>query len=355
LDKYFFSDLNWQLVTFSGVFMGIPLLQAARVGAYIMKQKVLRREKYPLVLMLEPLFTCNLSCNGCGKTQYPAEVLKKRLTPEECWAAAAECGAPIVSIAGGEPLLHPEIDAIVKGFIRRRKFVYLCTNGILLERSLDRFKPNGYFTWNVHLDGPAAVHDRIVGRPGTFDAAVSAMKAAKSRGFRLTANTTVFDGVSPEEMRAFFDLVTDEVRVDGITIAPGFAYEKAPDRGLFLVREKTHRYFKELFKGRDKKKWVFNHSPMYLEFLEGKHEDWNCTPWGNPCRNVLGWQRPCYLLADGCAATFKELMDKTDWSRCGRGGDARCDNCMAHCGFEPTAVIKQTSSLKNMLAAAKTI
>ncbi|HZU96430.1 MAG TPA: adenosyl-hopene transferase HpnH [Planctomycetota bacterium] len=319
--------------------MGISLKQSAKVGAYIMKKRLLRAEKYPLVLMLEPLFRCNLECAGCGKIQYPEETLQKRLTPQECWDAAEECGAPVISIPGGEPLIHPEIDQIVNGLIARGKFIYLCTNAILLEQKLHLFKPSDYLTFSIHLDGLEKRHDEMVCRPGIFKIAVSAIKAAKAKGFRVTTNTTIFNNETPEEMREFFNFLK-ELGTDGINISPGYAYEKAPAQELFLKRQETERLFQAILKDRQKMGWNFNQSPLYLDFLEGKHPEYDCTPWGMPARNIFGWQRPCYLMAEGgYAKTYKELIAQTDWSKYGRkSGNPKCQNCMAHCGYEMTAV-----------------
>jgi len=314
------------------------------VFRYILKQKLRGVERYPLVLMLEPLFACNLQCAGCGKIQYPPETLRKRMTPEECWEAAEECGAPIVSVAGGEPLVHPDIARIVEGLMERGRFVILCTNALLLEKELPRFQPSAQLILNVHLDGPEVVHDRVVGRPGTWKTAVAAIRAAKAKGFHVMTNTTLFMGVEPAEFRAFFDEVT-ALGVDGMNIAPGYAYEKASGQVEFLTREKTQEWFRRALLGWRAKGWVFNHSPFYMDFLEGKR-DYDCTPWGNPLRSVLGWQKPCYLLDDaGLAKSYQELLETTDWSRFGpKSGNPKCLHCMTHVGFEPTIVKEVFSS-----------
>ena len=318
--------------------MGVSLKQSAKVGAYVMKQRLLGT-KYPLVLMLEPLFRCNLACGGCGKIQYPEETLEKRLSPKECFDAVEECGAPIVSIPGGEPLIHPEIDQIVKGLVQRKRYVYVCTNAILLESKLDLFQPSDYLTFSIHLDGLEKRHDEMVCRPGVFKIATAAIKAAKARGFRVTTNTTIFTGEQPDEVRKLFDYLK-ELGVDGMTISPGYRYEKAPQQELFLQRQETERLFGEILKDRRKKGWNFNQSPLFLDFLEGKHPEYDCTPWGMPARNIFGWQRPCYLMADGgYVKTYRELIETTDWSQYGKkSGNPKCANCMCHCGWEPTAV-----------------
>ncbi len=335
--------------------MGISLRQALRVGGYVLKKKLKGENRYPLVLMLEPLFRCNLACVGCGKIQYPAEILKQNMSPEECFRAAEECGAPIVTIAGGEPLMHPEIDVIVRGMVERKKFVYLCSNAILLERNLHRFEPSPYLTLSIHLDGMEQRHDQLVDRKGVFEVAVRAIKAAKARGFRVTTNTTVFDGESPEELHKLFDFLSD-LDVDGMMISPGYSYAWAPDQEHFLKREQTRALFRQVLapiRNKRGKRWRFNHSPFYLKFLMGEI-DYDCTPWGNPNYNVFGWQKPCYLLNDGYAKTFKELLEATEWDNYGhKSGNPKCRDCMVHCGFEPTAVLDATRNLKNMLISIR--
>ena len=316
--------------------MGVPLYQVVRVGAYVMKQRLKGVERYPLVLMLEPLFRCNLACAGCGKIDYPDPILNKRLSVAECLEAVDECGAPVVSIPGGEPLLHREIGEIVAGIVARKKFVYLCTNALLLEKKLDLFKPSPFLTFSVHLDGLEEEHDHAVSQDGVFKRAVAAIRSAKARGFKVNINATLYDGMKPERIAAFLDYVSDELRVDGITISPGYAYERAPDQESFLSRRKTKALFRDVL-GRGKgKKWRFGESTLFLDFLAGNQE-YHCTPWGNPTRNVFGWQRPCYLLGEGYAKTFSELMATTEWDKYGTGNYEKCANCMVHCGYEPTA------------------
>lgn len=320
--------------------MSVSLKEALEIGTYIVTQRMKGRKRFPLVLMLEPLFRCNLACTGCGKIQHPPEILRQNLTPEECFAAVEECGAPVVSIPGGEPLLHPQIDEIVAGLIERRKFIYLCTNGILLERNLHKFKPSPYFSFMVHLDGLREHHDRCVDRDGVFDVAVTAIKAAKAQGFRVNTNTTVFEGADPQEMHEFFDFVTS-LGVDGMTISPGYSYEWAPDQDHFLKREQTRALFRQILSPLrlGQKKWNFNHNPLFLDFLTGE-KDYECTPWGSPSYSVLGWQKPCYLLNEGHYKTFQELLEHTDWDQYGRAsGNPKCQDCMVHCGYEPTAAV----------------
>jgi hopanoid biosynthesis associated radical SAM protein HpnH len=336
--------------------MSIPLHQALRVGAYVVKQHLIGRKRYPLVLMLEPLFRCNLACAGCGKIDYPAEILNQRLSVAECLEAVDECGAPVVVIAGGEPLLHKEIDEVVRGVIARKKYVIVCTNALLLEKKMDLFKPNKFFSWSVHLDGDQEDHDRSVSQAGVYDRAVSAIARAKAAGFRTIINTTLFNNADPERVANFFDDVT-AMGIDGISVSPGYAYERAPDQQHFLTRKATKDLFRGIFsreKAKTKanpgrKKWQFNQSSLFLDFLAG-NQTFHCTPWGNPTRTYFGWQRPCYLLGEGYTKTFKELMDTTDWDSYGTGNYEKCANCMVHSGYEATAV---AASVRNPLKALK--
>jgi hopanoid biosynthesis associated radical SAM protein HpnH len=320
--------------------MAVPLNQAMRVGAYVLKQHLLGRKRYPLVLMLEPLFRCNLACAGCGKIDYPAEILNQRLSVAECMEAVDECGAPVVVVAGGEPLLHREIEQIVAGAIARKKFVIVCTNALLLEKKMHLFKPSKWFSWSVHLDGSREEHDISVCQTGVYDRAVEAIREAKRRGFRTIINATLFNTAQPEKVATFFDDVM-AMGVDGISVSPGYAYERAPDQQHFLNRAKTKELFRGIFarqgKGAWKRKWSFNQSSMFLDFLAG-NQTFHCTPWGNPTRTYFGWQRPCYLLGEGYTKTFKELMETTDWDRYGTGNYEKCADCMVHSGYEASAV-----------------
>jgi len=317
--------------------LGIPLHEAAAIGLYVLRQHLAGRRRYPLVLMLEPLFRCNLACAGCGKIDYPDEILNQRLSVAECLAAVDECGAPVVSIAGGEPLLHKEIDAVVDGIVARRKFVYLCTNALLMQKKLGLFRPSPYFCWSVHLDGDRETHDRSVCEDGVYERAIAAIRVAKARGFRVSINCTLFNNADPARVARFFDHV-DELGVDGITVSPGYSYERAPDQTHFLTRERTKRLFREIFRrGRGGRAWAFSQSSLFLDFLAGNRE-YRCTPWGNPTRNVFGWQRPCYLLGEGYARSFRELMEETDWDAYGTGNYEKCADCMVHSGYEATAV-----------------
>jgi hopanoid biosynthesis associated radical SAM protein HpnH len=330
--------------------MPVSMRQSAKVASYLIRQKLARRDKFPLIVELEPLFQCNLACAGCGKIQQPDHVLKQRMSVEQAVGAIDECGAPMVSIAGGEPLIHPEIHVIVDELVKRKKFVYLCTNALLLEKKIDNFKPSPYFSWAVHIDGLKDRHDESVCRDGVFDKAVHAIQVAKEKGFRVTTNTTFFTHDTPENVRAVLDFLNDELEVDLMMISPAYAYERAPDQDHFLGVKETRELFSKAFADGKRKKWRLNHSPLFLDFLEGK-VDFDCTAWGIPSYSLFGWQRPCYLMADGYAKTYQELLDTTDWSKYGRGRDPRCDNCMAHCGYEPTAVLKTTGSLKESLRA----
>jgi hopanoid biosynthesis associated radical SAM protein HpnH len=331
--------------------MSIPLRQKVRVGAYLMSQRLHHIDKFPLVLQLEPLYQCNLECAGCGKIQHPDDILRRRLSVQQCIDAIEECGAPVVSIAGGEPLVHKEIDQIVGALLERKKFVYLCTNAILMDRKIDQFKPNPYFAWSIHMDGLKKRHDESVCRDGVFDKAVAAIKEAKSRGFRVTTNTTFFTQDDSQSVRDVLDFLNDDLKVDNMQISPAYAYEKAPDQEHFMGVERTRAIFKEAFAEGRRKKWRLNHSPLFLDFLEGK-VDFSCTAWGIPCYSIFGWQRPCYLLSDGYVGSYKELLETTEWENYGRGRNPKCANCMAHCGYEPTAVMSTMGSMRESLRAA---
>ena len=346
--------------------MGVPLFQAYKVGRYIASQKLRGIKRYPLVLMLEPLFQCNLACAGCGKIDYPKETLQKRVSVEDAMRAVDECGAPMVSIPGGEPLIHKEMPQIVAGIVARKKFVYLCTNAILLSKHIDEYTPSKYLTFSIHLDGSRERHDESVCQEGVFDKAVAAIRLARSKGFRVTINCTLFSGENPDEVAAFFDEAMT-LGIEGIMVSPGYSYHHAPRQDVFLGRSASKRLFREIFKrgrsessgkGRSRTRWSFNHSALFLDFLAG-NQDYQCTPWSTPTYNLFGWQRPCYLLTDeGYAPTFKSLMEDTEWEKYGVGRNPACDNCMAHCGFEGTAVDDAFSHplklLKTTLLGART-
>jgi hopanoid biosynthesis associated radical SAM protein HpnH len=320
------------------------------VASYVLKHRLRGTKRYPLVLMLEPLFRCNLECAGCGKIQHPTDILKKHLTPEQCFHAVEECGAPIVAIPGGEPLLHPQIDEIVKGLVARKKYIYLCTNAILLEKHLHRFTPSKYLSFSVHLDGLKEEHDEAVCRDGIYEIAVRAIKTALAKGFRVTTNSTIFNTVDPARMRQFFDTAMD-LGVEGMMISPGYPYEKAPGQELFLHRKETTTLFQRIL-GNGNRRWRFNQSPLFSEFLQG-HWDLECTPWGSPTYNLFGWQRPCYLMQEGYCETFQELLETTAWSQYGhKSGNPKCADCMMHCGYEPTAVAETFTSWKAFVHVA---
>jgi hopanoid biosynthesis associated radical SAM protein HpnH len=331
--------------------MPVPISQAWTVASYVLKQKIQGRKQYPLVLMLEPLYKCNLACAGCGKIQYPAHVLKQELSPEECFKAVDECGAPMVSIPGGEPLMHSQIEKIVEGLVARKKYIYLCTNALLLKEKLHLFKPSKYLTFSVHIDGQKEHHDFSVCREGGFDLAIEGVREALKQGFRVTTNTTLFDGADPNSVRAFFDEMM-ALGVEGMMLSPGYSYDKAPDQKHFLGRARTRRLFRAILSNR-KPTWRFNQSMLFLEFLMGKR-DFRCTPWGMPTYSIFGWQKPCYLLQDGYADTFNELMTTTEWDNFGtESGNPKCANCMVHSGYEASGVDYTFGSLKGLFAAAK--
>ena len=331
--------------------MPVPVSQAWTVASYVLKQKWKGRKQYPLVLMLEPLYRCNLACAGCGKIQYPAHVLKRELSPEECFRAVEECGVPTVAIPGGEPLMHSEIEKIVEGLVARKKYIYLCTNALLLKEKLDLFKPSKYLTFSVHVDGQKEHHDFSVCREGGYELAVEGIREAVKRGFRVTTNTTLFDGADPKSVRAFFDEMM-ALGVEGMMLSPGYSYDKAPDQKHFLGRARTRRLFRAILSNR-KPTWQFNQSMLFLEFLMGKR-DFRCTPWGMPTFSIFGWQKPCYLLQDGYAETFAELMALTEWANYGtESGNPKCANCMVHSGYEASGVDYTFSSLKGLWQTAR--
>jgi hopanoid biosynthesis associated radical SAM protein HpnH len=332
--------------------VSMPLRYTLRVGTYLLRQKLARREKFPLLVELEPLFACNLACAGCGKIQHPAGVLKQRMPVEQALAAIEECGAPMVSIAGGEPLMHPQIDVLVRELVKRKKYVFLCTNALLIPRKLDTFTPSRYFTWAVHIDGLAERHDASMCKDGVFDEAVAAIKECQRRGFRVTTNTTFFNTDTPQTVIDVLNFLNDDLKVDEMMISPAYAYEKAPDQNHWLEAGEVPELFRKAFADGNRKRWRLNHSPLFLDFLEGK-VDFACTAWGIPSYSLFGWQRPCYLMSDGYAKTYKELVETTDWSKYGRGKDPRCANCMAHCGYESSAVLATMGSLRESIRAIR--
>jgi hopanoid biosynthesis associated radical SAM protein HpnH len=330
----------------------MPLRQSLRVGSYLLAQKLRGNKKFPLIVELEPLFACNLKCAGCGKIQQPASLLKQRMPVEQALGAIAECGAPMVSIAGGEPLMHPQIDVLVSELVKQKKFVFLCTNALLMPKKLDKFTPSPYFAFVVHIDGLRDRHDESVCKEGVFDEAVAAIKEAKRRGFTVNTNTTFFNTDTPQTIIDVLNYLNDDLQIDNMQISPAYAYEKAPDQEHFLGVTETRELFRKAFDGGNRRRWRLNHSPLFLDFLEGKI-DFGCTAWGIPSYSLLGWQKPCYLMADGYTETYKELIETTDWDSFGRGRDPRCANCMAHCGYEPTAVLATMSSLRESIRAVR--
>ncbi|MWA01662.1 adenosyl-hopene transferase HpnH [Actinomadura sp. LD22] len=332
--------------------MPMPVRQSVRVASHIMTNKVRGRDKFPLIMELEPLFACNLKCAGCGKIQHPADVLKRRMPVEQAVAAVKECGAPMVSIAGGEPLMHPQIGELVAELVKMKKFVFLCTNALLIPKKLDKFTPSPYFAFTVHIDGLQERHDESVCKEGVFEEAVAAVKLIKERGFRVTTNTTFFNTDTPQTVIDVLNYLNDDLQVDEMMLSPGYAYDKAPDQEHFLGVQETRELFRKAFADGNRKRWRLNHSPLFLDFLEGK-ADFGCTAWAIPSYSLFGWQRPCYLMSDGYTQTYRELLDETDWESYGRGRDPRCANCMAHCGYEPTAVFKTLGSLKQSLRALR--
>ena len=334
--------------------MAIPMRQSARIGWYLISKKIRRVEKFPLIVELEPLFACNLKCHGCGKIQQPHDLLRQRMPVERAVAAIEESGAPMVSIAGGEPMMHPQIDDMVNELVKRKKYVYLCTNAELVRKRWDKFDftPSPYFAFAIHIDGLRERHDESVAKEGVFDEAVAAITFLKEKGFRVTTNSTFFNTDTPQTIIDVLNFLNDEVKVDQMMISPAYAYEKAPDHDHFQGVTETRELFAKAFAGGNRKRWRLNHSPLFLDFLEGK-VDFECTAWGIPSYSLLGWQRPCYLMSDGYVSTYKELVETTDWSKYGRGRDPRCNNCMAHCGYEPTAVLATMGSLKQSLRAMR--
>lgn len=332
--------------------MSIPLRQAIKIGGYLIKQKLAGRKKFALTLELEPLFACNLACGGCGKIQHPASVLKQRMPVEQALAAADECGAPVVCLAGGEPLMHPQVEDIVAGLVKRKKYIYLCTNALLLPRKIDKLRPSRYLAFAVHIDGLQERHDASVDKPGVFTQAVDNIREAQRRGFRVTTNTTFFNTDSPQSVIEVLDFLNDDLHVDGMMLSPAYAYNKAPDQEHFLAVTETRELFRKAFADGRRRRWRLNHSPLFLDFLEGKL-DFPCTAWGIPSYSLYGWQKPCYLMADGYTQTYQELLDTTDWDAYGRGRDPRCANCMAHCGYEPTAITATLGSLRQSLRAIR--
>ncbi len=314
---------------------------------YIIANKLKKIDRYPLVLMLEPTHLCNLSCSGCGRIREYADTISAMMTLEECLQSVDECPAPVVTITGGEPFLYPPVFDLVREVLKRGKHIYFCTNGLLLEESLQQMTPHPNFIFNVHMDGLEETHDRLLERPGTFKIAMAAIRAAKAKGFRVCTNTTIFKDTDLLEIDMLFSQLT-EMGNDGILVAPGFDYE-AVGEDLFLHRKEIEKKFAEVYEM--SKRFRFWSTPMYLRFLKGEKK-LDCTPWGNPTRNPRGWKAPCYLITDTHYPTYREMMEKTDWSKYGVGKDERCAQCMMHCGFEPTVVGEIAKSWKDVLEMA---
>ena len=303
-------------------------------------------KRFPLVLMLEPLHACNLTCTGCGRIREYETTISKRLTVEQCLNAVDECGAPIVSICGGEPLLYPEMPRLCQETLDRSKHIYLCTNGMFLRKRIKEFRPNDALFINVHLDGMEKTHDLAVERDGVFREAVEGIQAAKAAGFKVCTNTTVYKETDMNEIWQLFEFL-EQFQLDGHLIAPGYGYSAVDDREIFLTRDDIHEKFKEIDKMA--KRFKINNSPVYLDFLAG-NRDLPCTAWGNPTYNVAGWKGPCYLITDAHYQTFEELMTRTPWEQYGHhGDDPRCEHCMMHCGYEPSAALGINGKLSDSL------
>lgn len=328
--------------------MRFPLKQTISIARYISRQKKAKNPRFPLVLMLEPLHACNLTCSGCGRIREYSDTVSKMMPLEDCLKAADDCGAPVVSICGGEPLLYPQIEELVEKLLAQKRVVYLCTNGQLLNKKLDLFKPHPFFNINIHLDGVKKTHDLIVEKDGAYDKAVQGIREALAKGFTVCTNTTIYKQTDVEDTKKFIKEL-DELGVKGILIAPAYGYEDVDDQSIFLSRTEIIEKFKAL---RDvcngKKIWS---TPLYLDFLEGKRE-FSCTPWGNVTYNIKGWKAPCYLITDKHYDSYQNFINSVDWNRYGPGRDKRCEHCMVHCGFEATAALETSKSLKSALRMA---
>ncbi len=334
--------------------MRFPLSLTARMTTYMLKKKLSRQRKFPLVLMLEPLHACNLTCTGCGRIREYATTIKDKLSVDECLASVDECGAPIVSICGGEPMIYPWIDELVAKILERKKHIYLCTNGMFTRKKLDKFKPTSRFFWNVHLDGMEASHDKAVERDGVFKEAIEGIKAAKAAGFLVCTNTTIYKETDMNEIAVLLSYLT-ELGVDGFMLSPAYGYSAVQITNptgaaeIFMTKADVHEKFRQAktllasFK--------LNTSPIYLEFLRGER-DLRCAAWANPTRNLKGWKGPCYLITDTHHKTYQDLVQLTDWNKLGAGADPRCENCMVHCGFEPAAVLGLNSRLTDVFKMA---
>jgi hopanoid biosynthesis associated radical SAM protein HpnH len=326
-----------------------PLSMTASIGGYVAKKKLAGAKRFPMVLMLEPLHACNLTCTGCGRIREYESTIKQKLSIEQCLEAVDECGAPVVSICGGEPMIYPGIGELVAKVLSRKKCVYLCTNGMFIRKKLAEFKPSSRFFFNVHLDGMQKTHDLAVERAGVFEAAIDGIKAAKEAGFLVCTNTTVFKETDMSELEELFAYLTT-LDVDGFMVSPAYGYQAVGAREIFMTRDDVRAKFRAaeaMFR-----KYKFNTSPVYLEFLQGKRE-MACAAWANPTRNILGWKGPCYLITDVHHKTFDDLMNKTPWENYGCGKDPRCEHCMVHVGYEASAALGVNSRLGDALKMIK--
>ncbi len=329
--------------------MRFPLEMTTRIAGSVARKKVTRTEKFPMVLMLEPLHACNLTCTGCGRIREYESTIKQRLSIEECLSAVDECPAPVVSICGGEPMIYPDIGELAAKILERKKVVYLCTNGMFIRKKIKDFKPHRRFFFNIHLDGMKQSHDIAVEREGVFDSAIDGIKAAKEAGFLVCTNTTVFKETNMQELDELFAFLTT-LDVDGFLISPGYSYAAVGSKEIFMTRADIRAKFRtaeEMFR-----KYNFYSSPVYLEFLMGKRE-LSCTAWANPTRNVKGWKGPCYLITDAHYPRFPDLLNQTPWENYGPGNDPRCENCMMHSGFETTAALGVNGRLGDTLKMVK--
>lgn len=329
--------------------MRFPIAQTIRVAKHISTEKRAKTERFPLVLMLEPLHACNLTCEGCGRIREYKDVMNRMLTLDECLNAVNDCRAPVVSICGGEPLIYPQIKELVEKTVEKKRVTYLCTNGTLLDKKLSLFRPNKYFNLNIHIDGMEKTHDMIVEKPGTFKKIIENIKLAKKAGFTVCTNTTVYKETEVSEIRELFELLTT-LKVDGFLISPGFDYKEVEDQSVFLKRAEIQRKFREIMSF--SKKYKLWSTPLFLEFCAGLRE-YKCTPWGNVTYNVKGWKAPCYLITDKHYTDYKDFISSVDWNHFVQGKDNRCRNCMCHCGFEATAALEVSGSLKDTLKMAK--
>ncbi|CAN5915764.1 adenosyl-hopene transferase HpnH [soil metagenome] len=326
-----------------------PLPMTLRIAGYVAKKKLSRAKRFPMVLMLEPLHACNLTCTGCGRIREYESTIKQKLSIQECLDAVDECGAPVVSICGGEPMIYPGIGELTAKILERGKAVYLCTNGMFIRKKINEFKPSKRFFFNVHLDGLQKTHDIAVEREGVYDQAIDGIKCAKEHGHLVCTNTTVFKETDMAELEELFGYLTS-LDVDGFMISPGYEYSAVQDKEMFLDRAMIREKFRQadaMFR-----KYKFATSPIFLEFLQG-HREMSCTAWGNPTRNILGWKGPCYLITDIHHKSFDDLLNKTPWEKYGYGKDPRCENCMVHSGYEASAALGVNGRLGDTLKMIK--